>query len=242
MAFVIIVAKPLVECTYLLEGDGPCALIAYDELLKCKIWFDTNFEHLTFPYLLQEIDVAVQVLSPISFDNNNEAATDNLKNHVREAIRPAINYFNNKIFGELAKDILIYKILRYCNPFSIKRFNYNINLIELRQDLESLEHFTNLEINSIITEAPTYLLYCEQFNPIVTTGREELDQILTFWSLNKNQLPSMVLFVAYGYCFAPSSASVERVFSMLKSSFGSLQNLALEDYIATSVMFQYNNR
>ena len=37
----------------------------------------------------------------------------------------------------------------------------------------------------------------------------------------------------------PSSAAAERVFSLLKSSFGDQQEAALQDYIETSLMLQH---
>ena len=39
----------------------------------------------------------------------------------------------------------------------------------------------------------------------------------------------------------PSSAAVERVFSILKASFGPQQDNALQDYIESSLMLQYNH-
>ena len=40
----------------------------------------------------------------------------------------------------------------------------------------------------------------------------------------------------------PSSAAAERAFSLLKASFNEQQDSALEDYIETSLMLQYNGR
>ena len=160
IAFVVIVAKPLVQTNYLLEGDGPCSLIAYDSLIQCKIWFESNFQDLSFPSLLQEIDLAVLVLSPLSFNNDDLICKQTLINHVRESIRPAYNYFMTKIFGDLASDIVIYKILRIANPFSIKRLNYVIDLNEFRNNLLILGHFTEVELNGILNEVSTYLLLC----------------------------------------------------------------------------------
>ena len=242
LSLVVIVAAPLVKATYNLEGDGPCSLIAYKQLLNCKVWFETHLQHLTFPYLLEEIENAVQVLSPLQFNNDDVLARESLKTRVRSAIEPAWSYFRNKVFGDLGPDIAIYATLRYCNPFSIKRMNYRVNLIELRGGIEALGHFTALDVNRILSEFPTYILLCEQFNDIPEAVADELQLILKFWKLNMLPLPAMALFVRYAYCITPSSASVERVFSLLKSSFGSQQNLALEDYIKASLMFQYNNR
>jgi hypothetical protein len=39
LAVVVAVAKPLVEATYLLEGNGPLALIAYDQVMRIKKHF-----------------------------------------------------------------------------------------------------------------------------------------------------------------------------------------------------------
>ena len=40
----------------------------------------------------------------------------------------------------------------------------------------------------------------------------------------------------------PTSAAVERVFSILKSSLGPQQNHTLQDYVPSSLMLQYNKR
>ena len=40
----------------------------------------------------------------------------------------------------------------------------------------------------------------------------------------------------------PSSATAERIFSMLNQSFGEQQQNALEDLVETSIMLQYNKR
>ena len=40
----------------------------------------------------------------------------------------------------------------------------------------------------------------------------------------------------------PSSAAFERVFSLLKNSFGVQQDNALKDYVEASLMLQFNKR
>ena len=39
----------------------------------------------------------------------------------------------------------------------------------------------------------------------------------------------------------PSSASAERAFSLLNSTFGDQQDNSLQDYIESALMLQYNN-
>ena len=54
------------------------------------------------------------------------------------------------------------------------------------------------------------------------------------WSCEEKwRLAATALFVQ------PSSAAAERVFSLLKSSFGDQQEAALQDYIETSLMLQF---
>lgn len=40
----------------------------------------------------------------------------------------------------------------------------------------------------------------------------------------------------------PSSAAVERAFSLLKASFGEQQDSALQDYVEASLLLQFNKR
>ena len=49
-----------------------------------------------------------------------------------------------------------------------------------------------------------------------------------------------VNFALLGHSF--TSAAAERVFSLLSNSFKENQQNALEDYISTSVMLQYNSK
>jgi hypothetical protein len=45
---VVITMKPFVEATYFLEGKGPCAIVAYDMVVKIDKWFSTHEVNLTF--------------------------------------------------------------------------------------------------------------------------------------------------------------------------------------------------
>jgi hypothetical protein len=46
---IILVGKPLVETTYILEGDGPTSLVAYRLLKQVKLWFDEHMKDMSFP-------------------------------------------------------------------------------------------------------------------------------------------------------------------------------------------------
>ena len=46
---VVITIKPFVETTYILEGKGPCAIVAYDLIMKIENRFIVHMESLTLP-------------------------------------------------------------------------------------------------------------------------------------------------------------------------------------------------
>ena len=58
------------------------------------------------------------------------------------------------------------------------------------------------------------------------------------WKLNTISLPRWSAAVRRALLVQPSSAAAERVFSLLKLSFGDQQDNSLQDYIEASLMLQ----
>lgn len=71
---------------------------------------------------------------------------------------------------------------------------------------------------------------------------EKLDAIENFWRGKRYQLPAWHNFARHVAILQPSSASVERVFSLLQSTFSDRQTRTLEDYVQTSIMLQFHDR
>ena len=67
----------------------------------------------------------------------------------------------------------------------------------------------------------------------------DFDQ-LQWWKLHAATLPNWSAAAKKMILIQPSSAAAERVFSLLKASFG--QDMALQDYIEASIMLQYSKR
>ena len=63
-----------------------------------------------------------------------------------------------------------------------------------------------------------------------------------WWSQQTSELPTLASAFLHILLIQPSSAAAEEVFSLLTNSFGANQDLALQDYIESSLMFQYNGR
>ena len=69
--------------------------------------------------------------------------------------------------------------------------------------------------------------------------KEVLEKIIEFWS-ERNSLPVWREFAHLCYLLQPTSASVERVFSMLKYIYTDQQSLSMVDLIKTTLMLRYN--
>ena len=63
----------------------------------------------------------------------------------------------------------------------------------------------------------------------------------TFWVDNKTTLPAWYSVVEKLWLVQPSSAMMERVFSVLNNVFGKQQTSALNDLVETTVMVRFND-
>ena len=63
---------------------------------------------------------------------------------------------------------------------------------------------------------------------------------LAWWKSHQHELPNWSKACKTALLTQPSSAAAECVFSLLNNSFKESQARALEDYIETSIMLQYN--
>ena len=71
------------------------------------------------------------------------------------------------------------------------------------------------------------------------------EKVLDWWSHNGSKIPEWALATQIVFTFTPSSASCERVFSLLKSMYGHVgheQHSALMDQVQASLMLKYNER
>ena len=86
--------KPLVEATYILEGDGPCAIIAYSLLRELELWFQVHSQEVTYPGMAQAIDECLAVIGGGNLTLPQKAEKKaQIVGKVRDIITPAIQYF-----------------------------------------------------------------------------------------------------------------------------------------------------
>ena len=103
-------------------------------------------------------------------------------------------------------------------------------------DVDDLKAFPFLEgcLDGLKAELPTYLALATDVDPSVDS--------LEWWKSHRESdgLSNWLSAAQKLFLIQPSSASSERVFSILKRSFGDQQNNSLEDYVEATVMSQFN--
>ena len=218
LAITIDAGEPFVKATYRLEGDGPLALKAYEEisLLRSTI----SNEH--YPNVLA---VANEVAGGVPSHKNQ------LITYAKACVKPAFDYFNSKFGTDLKKAVSAFKYARFFDPVKI------VEIKPSASDIERLRIFPFLDSDSIIdalkVELPKYLATAEDIS-------SEIDR-LEWWKKHECDLPHWSQACKNVLLVQPSSAAAERAFSILSSSFTERQTSSLEDYIETSVMLQYYN-
>ena len=68
------------------------------------------------------------------------------------------------------------------------------------------------------------------------------EKVLLFWRTNAPKFPAWGRLARVFLSIAPSSAAVERIFSLSKNMFGDAQLSALADHVQGSLMLRANKR
>ena len=124
----------------------------------------------------------------------------------------------------------VFKAARLFSPFRLTEINPSVTTIDSHTAFPLL----GSEIPALKQELPLYQVAAQDINPSF--------DLLVFWKNHKSDLPTWAKAAQQVFLVQPPSAASERVFSLLRNSFGERQNTALQDYIETSLMLQYNNQ
>ena len=94
--------------------------------------------------------------------------------------------------------------------------------------------FLSDKLENLKIELPTYMAAVEDVSNTI--------DIIEWWRDNEHKLPHWSAACKRALLVNPSSVAVERMFSFLNNSFNKQQEFAMEDYIQSSLMLQYNKR
>ena len=211
------VGEPFVKATYTLEGDGPLALKCYEVLggvkaaVQVRHWPNTT-----------------AVAKKIASQQHSEQSW---MQYAFNCVKPGLDYFTAKFDGELRPIVDAFKSARLFDPTKVSDIKPDaaaINTLRSFKFLDSDEIIKNLKF-----ELPTYLAAADG----VALTVDPLD----WWERHFEALPHWATACKKVLLCQPSSAAVERVFSLLNNHFGHSQYSSLEDYVETAIMLQYNN-
>ena len=210
--------EPFVKATYSLEGDGPLALVAYQQMRL--LYSHVSLEH--YP----NVDAVAKLRA-----NGHSTHEKQLIAYAKVCCIPAYAYFKEKFDNDLRPVVFAFKAAHYLSPSKSEWTTAD--------DVDSFAAFPFLNseaINSLKSELPEYLAAAEDVSDEVDVIKWWKSHEKNGWLPNWTRTCKMILLVQ------PSSAAAERVFSILNNSFSSQQESSLEDYIQLSVMMQYNYR
>jgi hypothetical protein len=234
-----------VKATYNLEGDGFLAPITYTAVKALKSFADTfeatagNPQHSSTPNLDGVIQQAV-LAAPFVRDHVWVAAAYAT---AVDCVRPALTYFKATFFDHahspqyaLFNTVNLFKAARLFDP----RFINGLRPVNVSIALHSLICLTRApsQVPALMTELSDYCALSEDFELLEPKDTEGM---LAFFQAHRSQIPAWAEAAKRIALLQPSSAGVERVFSLLNSLIGDHQESMLEDVIEVSLMAQINS-
>jgi hypothetical protein len=191
---------------------------------------------------------ALHASDPLKYPADPDGSLNGIGEAFEQRLRQMITlswtyYFDKTILGTLAPMLALLKACRLANPYAFARLQPTAD--EFRAAVESLDHFTAADVLSICGGYGEYARLCSELPalPLHSSSDYEMKSIKSFWRANHATVHNLSpFFVRYCFTIQCSSAAVERVFSVLKNSFCSQQELSLEDYVCLSPMRQFNSR
>ena len=158
----------------------------------------------------------------------NSVVMTQLVQYAQSCIQPGLLYFTTQLGSSLKVPLAAFKAARLLNPHKV------IEMLPTASDVDQLSAFsflTSMVLSNLKAELPTYVAKADGVDPNLP---------LRWWKNNCDFLPHWSALARQILLVQPSSAAAERVFSLLANSFGDQQTNALQDYIETSIMIQYN--
>ena len=219
LAITIDAGEQFVKSTYALEGDGPLVFCTYEEINKVSV-------AMTTAYYPNTRSVARQL------SRGNATTEQQLMDYAVACVQPGYAYFRSKFegTGELNPLVQFFKAARVFSPINMCDMQPSTAMVD---SLAAFPIFSDSTLQcNLKAELPAYVAAVEDVSP-------EVDN-LGWWKRHESQLPHLASACRTALLVQPSSAAVERVFSLLTNSFNCRQRHCLEDCIEASVMLQYN--
>ena len=217
LAAVVDAGEAFVKATYNLEGDGPLVLRCFEILSALAAGIQVGY----YP----NVQAIAQTLS-----GGSPAVAQQWVDYAKTCVRPGLQYFLTKFSEELSGSVAAFKAARLFDPQKVVGLKPDAAAVDSLQAFPFLKSPT---LANLKAELPSYLVKAADIDPSTDA--------LLWWKTNSTDLPHWSAAAADALLVQPSSAAAERVFSLLKASFGPQQDTTLNDYIQASLMLQFNH-
>ena len=205
------------KATYNLEGDGPLAFTCYEEVQKVvaavRVGHTPNTEGV------------IRVIS------TQTSTQQRLRAYAKSCVQGALEYFEHQLESSLKVPLSAFKAAQILNPHKLATLNSDVSHVN---SLRVIPAFEDSELERLKAELPTYIAKADGISSDLSA--------LEWWKLNSMNLPSWSIGLKKVVAMQPSSAAAERVFSLLSTGFGDLQENSVSDYIKASIMLRFNHK
>lgn len=205
LAITIDAMELFVTTTYNMEGDGPLAIHAYEQV-----------KALYNPVSLRHFPNVAAVARQLA--DGNAAHERQLVAYAENCVTEGYNYFRSKFDDDLKSAMEAFGAARYLSPAKVNAIK------PIASDIDSFKAFPFRDSGAIAdlkSELPAYLAAAEDFS-------EDIN-VLQWWKNHADRLPKWSSACRSILLVQPCSAAAERVFSLLTKSSHSQQESALED-------------
>jgi hypothetical protein len=246
------------QVTALVESDGLVVMDVYDLLLRLEYAIETpvwpNVNAVSRKYHLSLIPSGAPNLVELL---KKKMAKD--LEHAQSVVAPANKYFKSHFgciescgasddAGEMNNLVALFKYARIVNPFKAHAlFRAGSGV-----DQTLVDHFArafpllkrdSARVIALKKELPEYLVCTQHASMDPGLDAAEVSKAMSaWWAEHASRLPKWSALARDVFVLVPSSAAVERVFSILRNTFGKGQKTAGEDLVELSMFLQYNRR
>lgn len=200
LAAVIDWGEHFVKACYSLEGDGVLVLSCYEKINVILSAIEVNHTP-TLSAVISQVCSAAE-------DKAKANAHSQLMQYANSCVQEAINYFEKHLATTFKNTMSIFKVARYFSPHMISHLKPNASDID---QLGAIPFIKTQEIAKLKEELPLYMARAKDIDKDICP--------LVWWKDNHDHLPTWSREAKKVFLIQPSSAAVERVFSLLNSSF-----------------------
>lgn len=254
VATVVDFSKPLREATYLLEGDGPLAFFVTEIIERANRRLLSG-RSMALGNVLVAINYAITILEadPPSHPHvtYTEDRTKNWKEHAKFVSGPCLSYWNNHVMTHAS--LPLFEAAALANPHKMRLLvkkeseqrEKGVECPSLAEQVRKLcdplvgKLICHQLVDTMVDELPDYTEICNGIDWSNLSIKEKLDSIKQFW-MKYTILESWREFYSLCLLLQPSSACVERAFSILKYIFDEMQGQSLQDKVELALQLRYN--